>query len=268
MLTELVQRLLDVLFPPRCVSCGEAGAVLCAACLATSHAPQPPLCGRCGRPLPSDTATCSACASGFGPTALVSLRAAVVYEGAIRAGALALKYKGQRRLAEPLGALLAQAARDMGNPLDVIVPVPLHAARRRQRGYNQAELLARSCARGLGVPCEANALVRHRATPPQVGLPSAERRTNVSGAFALSSPSAAKLLAGKRVLLVDDVTTTGSTLDSAASALLAARPAEVCGLALMRPNLGDDSRDVPALAARSFTHIDHSTLEFGENRDH
>lgn len=254
MLTELLQVLLDVLFPPRCVSCGAPGGVLCGTCLATARVPQPPLCGRCGRPLPSASAICSACTSGNGPTALVSLRAAAVYEGAVRSGVLALKYKGQRRLAGPLGALLAQAVRDPGNPPDVIVPVPLHAARRRERGYNQAELLARSCAGLLGIPCEANALVRHRATPPQVGLPSAERRMNVSGAFALSSPAAARLLAGKRVLLVDDVTTTGSTLDSAATALLAARPAEVRGLALTRPDLGDDARDVPAPMARSFTH--------------
>ena len=256
MLTELAQALLDVLFPPRCVSCGAAGAVLCATCLASVRAPTPPLCPRCGRPLPATSATCPACAAGYGPKALGSLRAAAVYEGAARLGVLALKYKGQRRLAGPLGAILAQAVQGSGDDLpDVIVPVPLHAARRHQRGYNQAELLARSCARRLGVPCEAAALSRYRATPPQVGLSSVERRANVAGAFALASPAAAKRLAGKRVLLIDDVTTTGSTLDAAAAALLVAGPAALRGMALTRPDLADDQRDAAAFVLERIAHV-------------
>lgn len=249
MLTELGQALLDVLFPPRCVSCGVAGAVLCATCLASVHAPAPPLCPRCGRSLPKVATVCPACAAGYGPQALSSIRAAAVYDGAVRPGVLAFKYKGQRRLADPLSALLAQAVRLSGDLPDVIVPVPLHATRRRQRGYNQAELLARSCARRLGIPCEAAALVRHRATPPQVGLSSAERRANVAGAFTLASAADAKRFSGKRVLLIDDVTTTGSTLDNAAAALLVAGPADLRGLALARPNLADDQRDAAAFAS-------------------
>lgn len=248
-LIEFAQSLLDVLFPPRCVRCRRAGAVLCAACLATAHAPNPPLCPRCGRSLLAGHVDCPTCAAGHGPTALRSLRAAALHDGAVRDAVLALKYRGQRRLAAPLATVLERAVRESGNLPDVIVPVPLHAGRRRQRGYNQAELLARSLARRLGVPCETKALVRHRATPPQVGLSSPERRANVAGAFALASPAAARCVAGQRVLLIDDVTTTGSTLDAAAAALLVAAPAEVRGLALTRPDLSDDRRDASWVAS-------------------
>ena len=248
MLSEMVQSILDVVFPPRCIRCNAPGALLCAACLSTARTPQAPLCQRCGRSLSTTQGDCPICAAGYGPQALTSLRAAARHEGAVRDGALALKYRGQRRLANPLSALLAEAVRAGGTLPDVIVPVPLHSHRRRQRGCNQAELLARSLARRLGVPCETKALVRRRATPPQVGLSSAERRTNVAGAFALSEP-AARRLAGRRVLIVDDVTTTGSTLDAAASALLVVRPAELLGLALTRPDSADDARDATWSAA-------------------
>lgn len=250
MLIELAQALLDVLFPPRCVRCRAAGAVLCATCLATARAPQAPFCPRCGRSLPALSENCPTCAAGHGPKALCSIRAAALHEGAVRDGVLALKYRGQRRLAGPLGSILADAVRAAGDLPDVVVPVPLHAGRHRQRGYNQAELLARSLAQRLGVPCETRALVRHRATPPQVGLASPARRTNVAGAFTLSPSGTARRLAGKRVLLVDDVTTTGSTLDAAATALLAAAPTELRGLALTRPDLADDQHDAAWIASR------------------
>lgn len=243
MLTDLAQSLLDVLFPPRCSHCRATGTVLCATCLSTARAPRPPLCSRCGRTLPATGESCPTCSAGHGPTALRSIRVAALHDGAMRDGVLALKYRGQRRLAGPLGGVLAEAVRASGDLPDIIVPVPLHAGRRRERGYNQAELLARSCARQLGVPCETNVLARLRATIPQVGLAVAERRVNVSGAFALVTPRAVQRLVGRRVLVIDDVTTTGSTLDAAATALLVAAPAELRGFALTRPDVADDQRD-------------------------
>lgn len=251
--TSLPQRLLDLLFPPRCVGCGTAGSVLCAKCRAKIRAPEPPICERCGRAVPGDASgICTACRAGYGPVALTSIRAAALHDGPARAGVIALKYRRQRRLAEPLGDLLASAVTRLDLRPDVVVPVPLHASRKRERGYNQAELLARRCARTLGLPCEAAALTRARATPPQVGLSSAERRINVAGAFIIAAAERAAALAGKRILLIDDVATTGSTLDAAASALLSSAPAAVLGLAVTRPNLADDARDArqapPALA--------------------
>ena len=235
--------LLDLLFPPRCVACGARGAVLCGECRARIQPPIPPRCPRCGGPLPADGARCSLCAAGHAPHALDRLIAASVYEGAARKAILALKFEGQRRAAVPLAALLAAAVREAGERVDVIVPVPLHQSRQRARGYNQAELLARRCARLLGVPCRAETLVRTRATPPQVGLSLVDRRRNIAGAFALADPTRTGDLAGRRIALIDDVATTGSTLDAAAGALRAASPAAILGLAVARPNRFDGDND-------------------------
>ncbi|MGH2515071.1 MAG: ComF family protein, partial [Ktedonobacterales bacterium] len=185
MFGDIAQSLLDLLFPPRCVACGTAGAVLCAMCLAQTRALEPPFCERCGRALltTSDRGLCSACQAGRGPAALAIIRAAALHEGPVREAVLALKYRGRRRLAAPLGDMLAETVARLDLRPDAILPVPLHVTRTRQRGYNQAELLARQCARRLRVAYEPALLMRARATPPQVGLSGAERRVNVAGAF-------------------------------------------------------------------------------------
>lgn len=245
-LADLGTSLLDLIFPPRCVACGARGAVLCGQCRAHIQPPRPPRCPRCGGPLPTDDARCPICAAGLGPQALDRVIAASVYEGAVRKAILALKFKGQRRAAIPLGEMLATAVRASGTHPEVIVPVPLHASRRRARGYNQAELLARRCAQLLGIPCRADVLVRTRATPPQVGLSLADRRRNIAGAFELADRSPGASLAGRRIALLDDVTTTGSTLDAAATALRAAGPAMILGLAIARPGRLDDDTAMDA----------------------
>jgi ComF family protein len=130
---------------------------------------------------------------------------------------------------------------------DMVIPVPLHANRQRERGYNQAELLARAFARLQGLPVRNDILKRARATEAQTRLARVERRRNVAGAFALTSPTAAAAVHGKRIVLVDDVTTTGSTIDAAAEPLRAAGATSVWGLAVARPGLGvsdaGDTRD-------------------------
>ena len=113
------------------------------------------------------------------------------------------------------------------------MPVPLHASRLAERGYNQSALLAAEVARGIGLAVDEGVITRTRPTPPQTGLSAGERRTNVAGAFAVT-PGGAARLAGKRVLLLDDVCTTGSTLEAAAECLVAAGAAEVNGLVLAR----------------------------------
>jgi len=245
-LGELAQGLLDLVFPPRCVGCGARGVVFCAACHAQAQPPADPLCARCGFPLsasahggahPSPT-RCPECASGRTPATLTGLRAAATHEGGVRKAIHALKYDGQRRAAQPLGDLLAVAYQryaPTGMAADMIIPVPLHADRQRARGYNQSTLLAHRLATRLRLPVRADLLVRQRATPPQVGLRWQERRANVAGAFALAGSQAAAQLAGRRILLVDDVATTGSTLDAAAQALLPAGPAAIWALAVTRP---------------------------------
>jgi ComF family protein len=170
---------------------------------------------------------------------LAGLRIVAHYEDPLRTAIHAFKYRGQRGLAQPLGKLLAAHASGLASRDAVIVPVPLHASRQRQRGYNQAALLAAVCASQLAIPVEMRGLRRTRATRPQVGLHAAARHENVAGAFT-ATPRGARALAGKRVLLMDDVTTSGATLEAAARALHQAGAASVWGLALAQPSLHAD----------------------------
>jgi ComF family protein len=197
---------------------------------------------------------CTVCASGDRPTNLDGLRATSVYEGAVRQAILALKFRGQRRFAQPLADLLAAYYTREGLHADLLLPVRLHRARRRQRGYDQAELLARALGGRLGLPVRADLLVRPRATAPQPTLAREQRRANVAGAFALASPAAHHVLSGKRTLLVDDVTTTGSTLDAAAAALRQASPQAIWGLAVARPALAIVDTDTALSVSRSTAH--------------
>ncbi len=224
---RVMQHALDTIFPPRCAACQKSGAVLCPSCLATIHPITAPFCTRCQFPLASGS-ICQHCIRT--PPAFCGLRVVSRYEGVIRACIHKLKYEGQTRLAVPLGFLLAQAYTFYGLRADVIVPVPLHAERLRQRGYNQSQLLAQECARHIGVPLNAALLVKTRATPAQVGLSFQERILNVAGSFAASAP-----LHGQRIVLIDDVCTTGATLNACVEALRLAGAGEIWGLTLARP---------------------------------
>ena len=243
----VAQRLLDLLFPLRCVHCGTPGAPLCAVCFGAITAPPAPRCHRCDRPLFAALGPlCPLCMTMLRQAERPALERIVVaadYDGPAGSAIRALKFRRQRRLAPPLALLLTDAARRAGLTPDVVLPMPLHAERRRERGYNQAELLAGSVAHALRAPMAAHALERTRATRPQTRLSRHERHLNVAGAFALASPMAAAQLAGKRIALVDDVTTTGATLEAAADALLDARPAVIWALAVARPVRWSDGPD-------------------------
>jgi ComF family protein len=142
-----------------------------------------------------------------------------------------LKYGQERHLVDLLGGLLQQCLANRPLSVDALVPVPLDAARLRARGYNQAALLAASLGAALGWPVLPDALQRTRPTRPQVGLSPRERRANVRGAFGCPAPS---LVQGRRLLLIDDVMTTGATLDACAEALVVAGAARVYGLVVAR----------------------------------
>lgn len=215
--------LIEMLYPRRCAGCGRRGTWVCAACDAALPRFVPPWCHRCGVPRAADRCHCA----NLSP-ALDGVRSVASFDGWLRSAILDLKYRDEWARADLLGDLLAEAVERM-KPVDALVPVPLHPARQRRRGYNQAALLARRAGAAVGVPVN-DALRRVRSTPRQVGSDAAGRRANVSGAFA----AADEPLTGLRLVLIDDVITTGSTLGACAEVLRAAGAAEVRACTLGR----------------------------------
>ena len=228
----LVQRYLDMLFPVHCAGCQKIGHVLCSACIAQIQPLPSPICDFCGVPL-STYGVCKNCQ--YRRPKLSGQRAVSLYQEPLRGCIHGLKYDGNMRLAIPLGLLLAQAYRYYDIQADMLIPVPLHSERQKQRGFNHASLLAEICSANIGVPMNDNILVRHRATVAQVDLHPRERYQNVAGAFACSSSSANSVLNGRRIVIIDDVSTTSATLEACATPLFAASAKEIWGLVLARP---------------------------------
>ncbi len=220
---------LDVLFPRTCVSCNKQNGYLCDECLANKTTPlKPPWCDRCGLPAKAG-GQCAFCRDH--PPAFAGLRTAYAFEGALREAVLSLKYRGLRAAGEELGDLLARFVVDHPLPVDVIVPVPLHPRRLKERGYNQAEVIARPLGEAASLAVTPAALQRTVWTEPQARMGDRTHRArNVNGAFA----ARAELVAGRRVAVVDDVCTTGATLNACADALTAAGAVSVWGLTLAR----------------------------------
>jgi ComF family protein len=235
-LQSALDSLLCVVLAPACAACGElleapTRGPVCAICWGSILPLTPPLCDRCGDPLPSWRAIsvplqqCPRCRRAR--RSLDRARAIGEYDGALRAIIHALKYEGRRSLARPLAALMRQRGADMLVGARCAIPVPLHPSRTRQRGFNQAIDLARN----LGVPL-CKALTRRRATATQTGLPAAQRHRNVRDAFSITRAGLA--LEGSIVVLIDDVSTTGATLDACARVLKQAGVAEVRALTAAR----------------------------------
>ena len=231
-----VDALLAVLLAPACAAClapldEPTRGPVCASCWLSILPLTPPLCDGCGDPLPTwrtislPLARCPRCRRTR--RHVDRARAVGAYDGALRAVVHALKYDGRRTLARPLGALMRDRGRDLLEGAHAAVAVPLHPSRRRERGFDQAADLARQ----LGLPL-CPALRRIRATSSQASLPACRRHGNVRGAFALTR--AAGALAGRIVVLVDDVSTTGATLEACARALKAGGVAEVRALTAAR----------------------------------
>lgn len=221
-------RLLDLLFPPRCVNCGKPGAALCADCFGSIKIIQPPFCLRCSNMLVSADASCSDCRAH--PHLITQIRAAAWHEGAVREAIHALKYNRRRDVAAPLANLLAPLCLSRNLKPDLITSVPLHPERQRERGYNQAELLAEQTAR-IGRLPYVRLLERTRPTADQVGLNAQERRKNVQEAFRAGT---VHTLEGKHIVLIDDVCTTGATLDACSAALFARGAQAVYGVTAAR----------------------------------
>lgn len=210
-LARLWERALDVVFPPRCVSCRRFGEFICHVCASLLQPALRPRCDVCWEPCAGDR--CRSCSRGR--RRFKKARSSVTYEGPARDAVLALKFRGVSSVAPLMARLMAGTLGDWAPGVEAVIHVPLSGGRRRERGYDQAELLAREVARLCGLPFLRRALVRRRATAPQSGRPNYQaRQANVAGAFAVRVRPLPRA-----VLLVDDVITTGATADECAGVL-------------------------------------------------
>ncbi len=233
MLAALFDPFLSLLYPPRCLVCNTLGASgLCAGCAGRITPVAAPFCAVCGQTLAPDDGGCADCRRRR--PAFVRARSLGAYDGVLRHAIHQFKYRDRPQLAVPLGHLLAAFAREQAPALnglrfDALLAVPMHSVRERTRGYNQSARLARVVASELCLPLSPHALARIRPTRPQVGLSAEARRTNLRGAFAVRRT---ELVAGKTLLLIDDVVTSGSSLYECSITLKAAGAAAVYALTL------------------------------------
>lgn len=223
---------IDLLFPPSCAGCDTQGTQWCVSCQEKVHRLSGPICKRCGIPLHTeDVENCPDCLRN--PPYYKELRSYAYFEGPIRNAIHKLKYKGEISLGFLLAEKLIDSYRKWNWQVDLIVPVPLGVARLSERGYNQAALLARPLALYLGIPFQSHGLMRLRETRSQVGLSYEQRLENVRYAFSARN----EIVAGRKVLIVDDVATSSATIDACAQAIHESGGLEVYGLTVARAGL-------------------------------
>ncbi len=219
---------LDLLFPKFCVGCGKEGGFLCRSCLQSLPVITPPVCPKCGRPY-SEGVLCPDCRNWSAE--IDGIRSPFRFEGVMRQAIHDFKYRNLRALAELLSGLLCDYLTDNPLPADVLVPVPLHPKRLRERGYNQSGQLAIELGKLIKLPVITDCLIRQRHTPPQARTSNAEeRRRNMAGAFVCRD----RRLQDKRVMLIDDVATSGATLNACAAVIKATGAAAVWALVMAR----------------------------------
>ena len=230
---------LDAVLPPRCLSCEatvDTQGQLCATCWRAVRFLADPMCSCCGLPFPFESPAdggnllCAGCIAE--PPRFRKARAVFAYDDGSRGAVLAFKHGDRTDAAPAFGAWMARAGAALLADADLMVPVPLHRVRLFRRRYNQAALLAHAAARASGRPISADALERTRNTPQQ-GATRVARLANVRGVFRVR-PSRVQLVQGKRVVLIDDVLTTGATAEACASVLLRAGATHVDVLTLAR----------------------------------
>ena len=232
MASSFTLAVLDLVFPALCPVCqvildADRRDPLCGRCWCSITRLGPPGCDVCGAASPTVVSFTGSQRVEHGRE---GARAAAIYEGALREALHAFKFSRKRALARPLGDLaLEQCAASLPEGIEAVIPVPLARERERERGFNQALLLARRIAGRLELPTRPRWLVRVRATRPQSDLSAAERRANVRGAF-----RASRRVAGRHVVVVDDILTTGATLEACARALRAAGARRVGVLTVAR----------------------------------
>lgn len=229
---DICSGVLDLIYPPFCLVCKQAGEVyLCAKCIEKMDFIQRPYCHKCGIPCEPEEFTCREChAHEF---AFDSARSAGTFDGLMREAIHAFKYHYHLVLADPLAELMVRCFPNtqLGGDVDLLIPIPIHRSRETERGFNQSVELARRLGRALSLPVDTRALAKPRKTRHQVELSEQERAANLEGAFAVVDP---RSVAGKRVLLIDDVFTTGATVNEGAKVLRAAGAASVNAYTLAR----------------------------------
>lgn len=260
--TDIWRGALDLVFAPVCVACrepidtGESERIVCRLCWLKCRPLPVTKCPRCWTPLPWDRDLAPACDTCRPwPASIRAIRSAFAMGEVPRRLVHALKYRGWEAAAEPMAARMARMEfpAEVEREATLVVPVPTSVARRRERGYNQAELLAGAFAARRGLAMDPRLLVRTRATATQTTLHPNERRANVACAFAVPAGLAAEVR-GEHVILVDDVWTTGATVLSCAEALLeaGARVASVATFARVVPELERRSAPAPDSLSRLF----------------
>lgn len=234
---RLASGILDALLPPLCLSCRvpvDRHGALCADCWKQVDFLGPPHCACCGLPFSFEMPEGSLCAACIAsPPPYRRMRAATRYSAISRRLILGYKHGDQLHMTPALAGWLERVGAELLDDADLIVPVPLHRWRLLGRRYNQAALLALALGQRRGIPVATDVLIRRRRTRSQGGLRRRQRLTNLAGAIAVTELQRAQL-AGQRVLLIDDVVTTGATVEACARALLAAGAAQVAVLALAR----------------------------------
>ncbi len=226
-LQSLVRAAADIVFPPACLNCRQSTgttSALCAACWAQIRFIERPFCERLGTPFAMDLGSEGLLSpeAVANPPVFARARAVAHFEdGPVRNLVHRLKYSDRMELAKPLGAWMARAGNELLVEADLLVPVPLHRRRLAARRFNQANSLAQAISAQCGVPIDPFALARVKATPPQVGLSRSQRALNLQGAFRVTEGMEAKV-EGRAIVLIDDVMTSGATVNAASRVLLRA----------------------------------------------
>lgn len=225
---KLIELAVDSFFPRRCVGCGRVGGFLCPECLRKLPRLLPPLCPGCGRPQASGI-VCPDCRQR--QTEIDGIRSLFRFDEVIRKAIHQLKYRNLKAISPRLAELLADSLRSNPLPGEALVCVPLHPRRLRERGYNQSSLLAGELGRRIDLPMIEDCLIRVKQAQPQVrAVDVEERRRNVADAFVCRDEK----VEGKQIILIDDVCTSGATLESCAAALKSKGATSVWGLTLAR----------------------------------
>jgi competence protein ComFC len=225
---QLGKTIADFFFPPRCIECAKFGSLLCEGCIKKLPWIMPPFCRKCGKPETSGE-LCSSCWSAT--ISIDGIRSAFRFEGTIRKTIHEFKYYNLKALSNAIAELLFTYLKNNPVPGDFLLPVPLHRRRLHQRGYNQSYLIARELGKLINLPILQKGLIRITDSKPQAQASNvSERLRNVYNAFSCSST----IFSGKRLILIDDVCTTGATLEACTIALKAAGASQVWGLTIAR----------------------------------